>query len=164
VSFPIVVVQHLPATAELNLELVFGRYFQGRVLEAMDKMPAEPGCAYFAPPGYHLLVERDLSLALTQDEPVHHSRPSIDVLFESAAWSLGPEALGILLTGANADGVNGLEHIHRREGLTIVQSPLEAEFPYMPEAAIERFQPSHVFTLEEIARFLSELSGKGGTR
>lgn len=152
---PLVIAQHVAGDTDWSLELVFGSYFSGRVVEALDKMPIEAANAYFAPPGYHLMIERDFSFSLTQEEPVHFARPAIDVLFESAAWALGSSAIGIVLTGANADGAEGLLRIKESGGITIVQDPSEAEFPFMPRAALLRAQPQHTYSLEQIADFLS---------
>ena len=96
------------------------------------------GVIYIAPPDYHLLVEADGSLALSADEPVHFSRPSIHVLFQSAAHAFGKRALGILLSGASADGADGLAPIRARGGVTWVQRPESAAVPVMPEAALAR--------------------------
>lgn len=156
----LIVAQHFPQEAEIDPQLIFGQDFKGRVHEAVDKMPLERGHAYFAPPGYHLQIERDLTLSLNQDEPVNFARPSIDVLFESAAWSLGADAVGILLTGANADGAHGLKLIHDSGGTTMVQNPEEAESSYMPRAALQRFNPDYVLNLREIADKIAEMGGR----
>lgn len=148
---PILITQHLPAQAELDLDLIFGSKFQGKLIEAKDKMPLEPATAYFAPPDYHLLVNKERYLSLSQDETVHYSRPSIDVMLESAAWAFGSRACGIILTGANADGADGLEALSRAGSLTIVQDPGEAESPSMPRAAIDKYPPSFVLKIEQIA-------------
>jgi two-component system chemotaxis response regulator CheB len=160
-SLPLVVVQHLHPSTELDVDLVYGRGFSGKVLEARDKMPLEGGTAYFAPPTYHLLIEKDLSLSLSQDEPVNFSRPSIDVLFESAAWAVGDGACGVLLTGANHDGAAGLRQIKDLGGVTIVQDPEEAEVPYMPNAAIELQRPDFILKIDDIAAKLSQMSSEG---
>lgn len=155
-TLPIVVVQHLPPDAQLEIGLVFGR--RGRnVLEARDKMPIESGTVYFAPPAYHLLIERDFTLSLSQDEPVHFARPSIDVTFESAAYGLGKQVCGVLLTGANADGASGLAGIADAGGVTMVQSLDDAECGTMPGAALQLFRPYFVGTLTAIAGELVKL-------
>lgn len=157
-ELPIVVVQHLPRTLEIDLSLVYGGC--GRALaEAVDKTPLESSGVYFAPPGYHLLVERDLTLSLSQDDPVHHACPSIDVTFESIALNLGTAACGVLLTGANSDGALGLKEISREGGATLVQDPAEAEARMMPAAALECFRPDFVGTIDEIAVRLTQLNG-----
>ena len=155
-TVPIVVVQHIPATAVLDLELVFGRYFSGKVLEAMDKTALKPGHIYFAPAGYHLLIESDYTLSISQDEHVNFARPSIDVLFESAAFAIRNDVCGVLLTGSNSDGALGLMKIKDRLGYTIVQDPATAESPTMPQAALNLFHPDMVGNLDEIAKKLAE--------
>lgn len=153
-SYPVIVVQHLPPKVELDLQLVFGRQFAGRLVEVQDKMPLE-SAVYFAPPDYHVLIERDGTLSLSQDDPVSGFRPSIDVLFESAAWALGESAVGILLTGANEDGARGLAQIQRRQGRLIVQSLEEAEFRAMPEAGLATVPTAPTMRLAEIAAWLA---------
>ncbi len=112
------------------------------------------GKLYFAPPGYHLLVEADRSFALNCDPPVLFSRPSIDVLMESCADAYGPEVAGIVLTGASEDGARGLAAIKARGGLTAVQDPAEAAHPTMPLAAISAGPPDYVLALAEMGRLL----------
>jgi two-component system, chemotaxis family, protein-glutamate methylesterase/glutaminase len=127
------------------------------VCEAGDKDAIEPGRVYLAPPDYHLLVEPD-GFALSTDELVQHSRPSIDVLFESAADTFGDRTIGVILTGANADGACGLHRVKRRGGTTIVQDPQTAAKRAMPDAAIATGAVDHVAALEEIAPLLRELA------
>ena len=124
-------------------------------MEAVDKTKIEKEQIYFAPPNYHLLVERDFSLSLSQEDPVVFSRPSIDVLFESAARSLGEKVCGVLLTGANEDGAAGLKFIQACGGYTIVQNPMDAEIPTMPQSALTRFRPDFIGSLKEIAQKLA---------
>ena len=133
---PIVVVVHVPSDRESGLPAVLARECRVAVVEAEDKMPLVAGRVAFAPPDYHLLVEAHGALALSADPPVQFSRPSIDVLFESAAEAYGPRAFGILLSGANADGARGLARIAGAGGLTWVQSPENARVSTMPEAAL----------------------------
>ena len=154
---PILVVQHIPANGPTHLAEIFGRRTQLQVKEAGDKDPLRAGMLYFAAPGYHLLVENDFSLSLSQDDAVHFSRPSIDVLFESAADTWGPHVAGVLLTGANEDGAAGLQAIHRSGGLTVIQDPAEAAVPTMPRAALQRFTPDYILPLRDIHRLLREL-------
>lgn len=154
---PILVVQHVPADTPTQLAEIFQRKTGLRVKEADEKEALRPATLYFAPPGYHLLLESDRSLSLSQDDAVHFSRPSIDVLFESAADALGPALLGILLTGANEDGAAGLAAIHHAGGLTIVQDPAEAEVDTMPRAALQRFAPDYLLPLRDIHQLLREL-------
>ena len=150
---PIIAVQHRSKDSEL-----FATVVQGMVAlpvhEAEDSQPfAAPGI-YLAPPDYHLLVEPGGRLALSTDEPVSFSRPSIDVLFESAADAYGPGVLGVLLTGANHDGTRGLTRIRAAGGVAIVQHPDTAESPEMPTAAISSGAVDAVVPLGDIAREL----------
>ncbi|TBU92620.1 chemotaxis protein CheB [Stutzerimonas kirkiae] len=154
---PVLVVQHIPEGRPTQLAQIFQSKTRLQVKEADDKEALVPGALYFAAPGYHLLVERDFSLALSQEEPVCFSRPSIDVLFESAADAWGERLAGVLLTGASEDGARGLECIRRVGGLTIVQRPEEAEVDIMPRAALKRFEPDHILSLRDIHRLLREL-------
>ncbi|WP_407293019.1 chemotaxis protein CheB [Stutzerimonas zhaodongensis] len=154
---PLLMVQHVPPTGPTQLVEIFQRKTELAVKEAGDKEPVLGGTLYFAAPGYHLLVEADLSLSLSQDDAMHFSRPSIDVLFESAADVWGERVAGILLTGANEDGAAGLEAIQQAGGLTIVQDPGEAEVPTMPLAALQRFAPDYILPLRDIHRLLREL-------
>jgi len=154
---PILVVQHIPASAPTHLAEIFARRTRLQVKEADDKDQLRSGMLYFAAPGYHLLVEADRSLSLSQDDAVHFSRPSIDVLFESAADTWGAQVAGVLLTGANEDGAAGLEAIHRNGGLTVIQDPAEAAMPTMPRAALQRFAPDYILPLRDIHRLLREL-------
>ncbi len=154
---PLLVVQHIPSGVPTQLAEIFQRKTGLHVKEADEKETVRGGTLYFAAPGYHLLVEQDASLSLSQDDSVHFSRPSIDVLFESAADAWGERVAGILLTGANEDGAAGLEAIHRAGGLTIVQDPDEAEVDSMPRAALQRFAPDYILPLRDIHRLLREL-------
>jgi two-component system chemotaxis response regulator CheB len=127
------------------------------VCEAGDKDPIEPGRVYIAPPDYHLLVEAD-GFALSIEGMVQHSRPSIDVLFDSAADTYGPALIGVILTGANSDGAYGLTRIKRRGGVTLVQDPETAEKRDMPEAAIAAGAADEVLPLDGIGPRLAELA------
>ena len=153
----LLVVQHVPAGRPTQLAEIFQRRTALRVKEVDDKETVRAGTLYFAAPGYHLLVETDLSLSLSQDEAIHFSRPSIDVLFESAADAWGERLAGVLLTGANEDGAAGLEAIKQAGGISIVQDPEEAEVPTMPLAALQRFAPDYILPLRDIHRLLREL-------
>lgn len=154
---PLLMVQHVPPTGPTQLVEIFQRKTALNVTEATDKQPVRGATLYFAAPGYHMLVEDDLSLSLSQDDAMHFSRPSIDVLFESAADAWGERVAGILLTGANEDGAAGLDAIRRAGGITIVQDPVEAEVPTMPLAALQRFAPDYLLPLRDIHRLLREL-------
>jgi two-component system, chemotaxis family, protein-glutamate methylesterase/glutaminase len=157
---PIVIAQHRgPGSIEAALGSALQRRVAREVRDVDDKASIEPGHVYLAPPDYHLLVERG-SFALSVDEHVRHARPSIDVLFESAADTYGAGVIGIVLTGANADGAAGLARIKERGGVAIVQEPGSAEAPEMPEAAIAAAAPV-VLPLERIGPYIAELVGTG---
>jgi two-component system chemotaxis response regulator CheB len=130
------------------------------VCEVEDKQPIMGGYVYLAPPDYHLLVDGD-EFSLSVDEPVRYSRPSIDVFFESAAERFGPEAVGVVLTGANEDGAEGLRQITARGGLGIVQDPRTAESAIMPRAALKAVPTAHALPLERIAPYLVSLTAGG---
>jgi two-component system, chemotaxis family, protein-glutamate methylesterase/glutaminase len=132
---PIVIALHLGPEPS-RLPRVLGELTARRVREAEDKDPLVPATVLIAPPDYHLLVERDRTLALSIDPPVQYSRPSLDVLFESAADSLGADAIAVVLSGANDDGARGLRRIRDAGGIAIVQDPRTAAMPVMPLAAI----------------------------
>ncbi|WP_315130318.1 chemotaxis protein CheB [Achromobacter marplatensis] len=153
----VVVVLHLPRDRRSLLVDIFRERCALTVQEAEDQLWMRPGHLYFAPPDYHLLVDRGPRLALSVGAPVYFSRPSIDVLFESAADCYGEKLLGVLLSGANEDGAAGLAAIHAAGGRTIVQAPASAAMPTMPEAALAR-QPAHdALTPDEIATLFSQL-------
>jgi two-component system, chemotaxis family, protein-glutamate methylesterase/glutaminase len=128
------------------------------LVDADDKQPIEPGHVYLAPPDYHLYVEED-GFALSVDEAVLHSRPSIDVLFESASDVYHDRVVGVILTGANEDGAHGLAMIKRRGGYTIVQNPVEAERSEMPRAALAAVTPDRVLSVDAIGPALRDLCG-----
>ncbi|HSZ84201.1 MAG TPA: chemotaxis protein CheB [Polyangia bacterium] len=158
---PIVVVVHLPPAAPSLLPAVLQPWTALLVKEVDDKEPVVGRTIYVAPPNYHLLVERDRTFALSVDDLVHHSRPAIDVLFESASEVYGPRLAGVVLTGANADGAAGLAAIKKRGGLTIAQSPGSAAVPTMPRAAIDTGAVDHVLPPAEIAALLLALTRSG---
>ncbi len=156
-GLPIMVVVHIPPDKRSILAELFDTKCALPVVEAEDKMPLEAGTIYFAPPDYHLLVEADKSLALSSEEPVLFSRPSIDVLFESAADAYGNGLIGIILTGANQDGADGLNAVVKAGGLALVQDPKEAFQRAMPDAAIEAAMGALVLSLAGITAYLQEV-------
>ena len=161
---PIVVAQHRDDDSDDELlPRLLNRYTGLCVVDAEDKAALEPGTILLAPPGYHVLVT-DGCVELNVDEPVQFSRPSIDVLFETAADAYGPRTLAVLLTGANADGAAGLVEVARRGGRTIVQDPASAERPEMPRAALAAMTPDVVADLDEIAGLLCDACGKETAR
>lgn len=152
--YPIVVVVHLPVDKKSLIVDLFQQRCELNVVEAEDKLPLEAGCVYFAPSDYHLLVEPERVLSLSVDETVNYSRPSIDVLFESAAEAFGPQLLGIVLTGANGDGARGLKSIMDSGGSGLIQRPDLAYASAMPQAAVDLCPRASVMTLEQIATYL----------
>jgi two-component system chemotaxis response regulator CheB len=156
-AIPIVCVLHLPEDRDSRLAEVMQRKLLRPVLQGRDKERIAPGMIYVAGPGYHLSVERDGRLSLSQEDPVHFSRPAIDFLFESAADAFGRELLGVLLTGANEDGARGLAYIKQSGGRTVVQDPREAQVALMPEAALALHQPDHILSLGGIGQLLATL-------
>jgi two-component system chemotaxis response regulator CheB len=155
-GFPwaIIVVQHWTAG---NDELLSETLAQGCSLQIstiIDKDPIQPGRVQVAPPGYHLLVEDD-HFALSLDPPLNHSRPSIDLCFESAAEAFGTALTGIILTGANEDGARGLARIKALGGRALVQDPAEAECAVMPKAALAAVVPDAVLPLAELSAWLT---------
>lgn len=155
---PLMIVVHMPPDRESILVDLFRARCRIQVREAEDKEPVRGGTAYFAPPDYHLLVEADRHLSLSSDEPVLHSRPSIDVLFESAADAYGAAVIAVVLSGANHDGAAGLRAVSEAGGTAIVQSPKEAFAAAMPEAAKAMCPNARVLTPQEIAVYLQEAS------
>jgi two-component system, chemotaxis family, protein-glutamate methylesterase/glutaminase len=156
---PIAVAQHRsPSGRSDGLARLLGAYTQLRVVDVEDKQSPEPGHVHVAPPDYHLYVEAE-GFALSVDDVVAYSRPSIDVLFESAADQYRDRLIGVVLTGANEDGAEGLATIGRLGGYTIVQNPVEAERPEMPRAALRAARPDRVLALAAIAPALIELCG-----
>ena len=156
-GLPIIAVLHLPDERRSHLAEVFDRRVAMPVVEARDKETIKAGTLYFAGPGYHLSVERDHSLSLSQEDRVHHSRPAIDFLFESAADTYGSGLLAILLTGANQDGARGLAHVKQQDGTTVVQDPTEARVAVMPRAALALHTPDHILSLSQIGSLLASL-------
>jgi two-component system, chemotaxis family, protein-glutamate methylesterase/glutaminase len=155
---PIVIAQHRAADSGSGaLTRMFGLRSALEVCEAGDKDAIEPGRVYLAPADYHLLVEPD-GFALSTEGPVRYSRPSIDVLLESAADTYGERMVGVILTGANDDGARGLARVKRHGGLTIVQDPETAEKRSMPAAAIATGAADQVVALDEIGPLLVEVT------
>jgi two-component system chemotaxis response regulator CheB len=154
---PIVIAQHLhPWQDNYHLEH-FGDQCALAVKEARDKESIEAGTVYFAPPNYHLLINDDQTFSLSIDDKVNYARPSIDVLFESAVDVYAPWLVGVILTGANNDGAEGLRLIKERGGLAIVQDPQSAESAYMPKAALAATKVDYVLPLPEIGKLLLEI-------
>jgi two-component system chemotaxis response regulator CheB len=156
-ELPVVVVQHRAKESELLCELL--QECSGLpVAEVNDKQEIGPG-VWVGPPDYHLLLD-DGFFSLTTDEPVRYSRPSIDVMFESAADVYGMDVIGVVLTGANADGARGLRRIADEGGHAIVQDPETAEVRVMPRSAAKAVPDACVLPLEEIAGHLARIKGR----
>lgn len=154
---PIVIVQHRGKGSASGLCEFLSKWSSVPVAEPEDKEPVRGGHAYLAPRDYHLLIENH-SFALSTDAPVGFARPSIDVLFESAADEYQRRAIGVILTGGNRDGARGLAAIKSQGGLTLVEDPVSAACREMPEAAITQTKPDWILPLEEIALRLHKLS------
>jgi two-component system chemotaxis response regulator CheB len=154
---PFVIVQHRGKdNGELLEELLQNKCLL-KVKQADEKESILPGHVYIAPPDYHLLIENDKTLSLTTDIHVNYSRPSIDLLLESAAEAYHKNLIGIILTGSSSDGSQGLLRIKKSGGLTIAQKPSTAEYFFMPESAVRIGAATHVLTLEEIKLYLQSI-------
>ncbi len=156
-GIPVIMVQHLSPDAENYLIHILNDLKNIPVKEADEKEMPVKGMAYVAPPNYHLLIEPDQTFTLTVDERINYARPSIDVLFETAAEAYRDGLIGIILTGANNDGSKGLKKIRDLGGLTIVEDPATAEVKSMPRAALLSTPADHVLSLEKIAPLLNSL-------
>ncbi len=157
---PIVIVQHRGQVADDALVTLLGRRTGCSVSEPNDKDALEPGRVYVAPADYHLLVEEG-SLALSTDGPENCARPSIDVLFESAAEAYGSGVIGVLLTGSSRDGARGCARIKERGGVVLVQEPASAEAGTMPAAALAATRVDRVVALPELPGVLGDLCVDG---
>jgi len=153
---PVIVVVHLAPNRPSLLPELFAARCAARVREPEDKDPVSAGTIWFAPANYHLLIERERSFALSLDEPVKYSRPSIDVLFESAAEAYGKQLCAIVLTGANDDGALGARAARLAGGLVLVQDPAFAEAKEMPRAALRAAKPQLIAPLPGIAEFVRQ--------
>ncbi|MDB5256850.1 MAG: chemotaxis protein CheB [Chitinophagaceae bacterium] len=155
ISAAIVVVVHRKTTSDSTLSELLSVRSSLPVKEVEDKDTILRGTVYLAPPDYHLLFEKKHIFALDYSEKVNYSRPSIDVTFDSAAEAYGSNTVAILLSGANADGTNGLKAIHQASGVTIAQSPGTASFPYMPEQAILNAPVDYQMSVEEMIEYIN---------
>jgi len=154
---PVLVATHISPDSDDGLAVLLDTLCAIRVKEADEQEPLVPGTVYLAPANYHLLVERGGNLALSIDPPVNFARPSVDVLFESAAEAYGPELIGIILTGAGSDGSKGLLKIKNRGGMAIVQAPADAEMDSMPRSALQLLKADFVVPLKGIPPLLRQL-------
>jgi two-component system chemotaxis response regulator CheB len=162
-SLPVLIVQHIGPEAGSGLAKLLDDRCALRVKEADEQDEVLPGTVYLAPPNYHLLVEREGGLSLSEDPHVSFARPSIDVLFESAAAVFGPTLIGVILTGANSDGSQGLRAVKEKGGVAIVQDPADAEARQMPLSALAATGVDYVVALEGIAALLQKLAPRRGT-
>jgi len=149
--FPVIIVLHRKNDTRSGLQDLFATRTSLPVREAEDKDPLENGTLYLAPPDYHLLVEKDATIALDSSEKIRWSRPSIDVTFESVADVFGSGTMAILLSGANNDGAAGLKYVQDCGGITVVQDPDTAEIPVMPRSALEALRPDYLLAAAAIA-------------
>src|ERR1035437_378967 len=154
---PIIIVQHVSPHSDNQWIKLLNEKSNLHIKEADEKEKIEKGNVYIAPPNYHLLIEKNKTFSLTIDERVNFARPSIDVLFESAAEAYKNKLIGIVLTGSNNDGTNGIKRIKECGGLTIIQDPETAESSSMPASAIAINQPDYILSFEEIRALLIKL-------
>lgn len=160
----VIIVQHIKPYTQSFLPEYLDKRSILPVKEAIIREKAEEGCVYIAPPGYHLLIEEDQTFSLNVDQRVSYAIPSIDVLFESAAFAYTTDLIGVILTGANSDGSEGLSIIKKYGGLTIAQDPATAESPMMPTAALKTTEVDHIASLEKISELLIEYATANNTR
>ena len=158
-SFAFVIVLHRKHSDDSNLEELLKIKSNTPLKLIEDKMDFESGYMYVAPSNYHLLFEKNGTLALDSSEKVNYSRPSIDVSFEAAAEIFGSNVIGILLSGSNADGTAGLQAIQKAGGTVVVQNPTSADMPFMPNNAIKNMTPDYILTTEEILNFILLING-----
>ena len=154
---PIIIVQHISSESENYLPRFLNENLLLTVKEAENWEPIKPGIVYFAPPDYHLMIEKNGVLTFSADTKVNYSRPSVDVLFATAADAYGRNLIGVILTVANQDGSNGLKTIKASGGLAIVQDPKTAEYSKMPLAAIKKVKVDHILSTKRIGKLLNEL-------
>ncbi|MDZ4667465.1 MAG: chemotaxis protein CheB [bacterium] len=155
---PIIIVQHLSAHSDKEWINLLNNKSNLTIKEADEKEKIETGKAYVAPSNYHLLIEKDKTFSLTIDERVNFARPSIDVLFESAADTYKNKLIGIVLTGSNTDGAKGIKRIKEYGGLAIIQDPETAESSTMPASAIAAVEPDYILSLEKIVELLIKIT------
>jgi len=163
-KIPIIIVQHINARSDSQWIKLLNSKCKLCIKEVDEKELIEQGIIYIAPPNYHLLIEKNKTFSLTVDERINFARPSIDVLFESAAEAYKSKLIGIILTGSNNDGSKGIKRIKEYGGLTIIQNPETAESSYMPASAISSITPDYILSLEEIMKLLLLLDQKNNSQ
>ena len=151
---PVLVILHRNVSFESTLEDLFFSRTGLPVKEVEEKDMMQNGTVYLCPADYHVLLEQDRSFSLDYSEKVNFSRPSIDVTFRSAADVFGSGLLAVLLSGGNADGVDGLQYVKERGGVTVVQDPATAEVPYMPQQAVTKMTPDYVQPADNLPSFV----------
>ncbi|TDE53402.1 chemotaxis protein CheB [Flavobacterium sp. GT3P67] len=163
-NIPIIIVQHVGAHSDSQWIKLLNEKSPLEIKEADEKEKIENGKIYIAPPNYHLLIEKDKTFSLTIDERVSFARPSIDVLFESAAEAYKNKLIGIVLTGSNHDGTKGITRIKECGGLAIIQDPKTADSAYMPKSAIAAIVPDYILSLEDIVALLIQMDQQKDNR
>lgn len=159
-KIPIIIVQHTSPSSDNYITTYLNDLCKLTVKEADEKEKIKEGYVYFAPPNFHLLIENDQTFSLSIEERVNYARPSVDVLFDTAADVFNDKLIGIILTGANNDGARGLSRIKQFGGLAIVQNPKEAEVDSMPTNAISMTKVDHILGLKQIANLLISINSK----
>ncbi len=162
--FAIIIVLHRKQNTDTTLIDLLSSRTSRPVIEANEKEPIVPGNIYVAPADYHLLIESDHTLSLDYSEKINFSRPCIDVTFETAAEVYGEKLACLLLSGASADGVEGLELVKAMNGLTAVQDPDTAEVSYMPQKALDKMEVDYIVQTDKVIDFIKELSGSAPTQ
>jgi len=155
---PILLILHRNNVFESSLEELLASRTDLPIKEVEEKEPVIRGTLYLCPADYHVLVEKNQTFSLDYSERIHYSRPSIDVGFRSAADVYGPGLIGLLLSGGNADGAEGLEYIQEKGGITVVQDPATADVPYMPQQAISRMKADFIVPAGELPDFINSLA------
>jgi len=152
---PIIIVQHISSLAENYIVTYLDERTELYVKEVEEKENIQAGTVYIAPPNYHILVERNKTLSLTVDKRVSYARPSIDVLFETAAEVYQHKLLGVVLTGANSDGTHGCKAVKKWGGMVVAQDPDEAEFNEMPLSVIQENVQDRIMTINALIEFIN---------
>lgn len=160
-ALSVIIIMHRHKETDGYLERLLDNECKMQVKQADEKEEIKAGVVYVAPPNYHLLIEDDGTFSLSVEGVVNYARPSVDVVFESAAGVYGQGLIGVILTGANKDGSQGLKKIKEAGGLVIVQAPETSEVAEMPRAAIAAVKPDYVLPLEKIGPLLRKLESKG---
>jgi len=157
-SFPIIIILHRKGSSDSMLAELLNSRTNLTVVEAEEKEKLMPGYIYLAPPDYHLLIEKDQTISLDFSEKLNYSRPSIDITFISASEIYRENTIALLLSGANTDGVDGLNIIKENNGTTLVQDPLTAEVDFMPKQAIMQAKIDLILEPKQIAAFINQLN------